>query len=105
MIRVIGQFYIFIQMFFVKQDVTIRLEADTLDAVKQYAKVQGKSISSVVEEALTLSALLGTWKEKTTNSVSPANAKLRTWRGAFQLLEHSNDYDQILVEELTKKHQ
>jgi hypothetical protein len=92
-------------MFSVKQDVTIRLEADTLDAVRQYAQVQGKSISSVVEEALTHSVLLGPWKQNTNNSVQPASAEMRSWRGAFQLIEQPHDYHQILMEELTKKYQ
>lgn len=87
-----------------KQEVSIRLEADTLAAVQSLAQLQGKSLSAVVEEVLTHAVFVGSERKTLTTPATTSGAELRTWRGAFRLLEEPTDYKQILAEQLMKKY-
>lgn len=78
---------------------TLTVDKTVIDAAKEYAKSNGRSLSNIIEEYL--KALIEQKSDTESFDVSPLVNSL--W-GSVKPFPESTDYKEVLAEEIVKKH-
>lgn len=78
---------------------TLTIDKEIIEEAKKYAKVQGRSLSNIIEEYLT--SLIQKKQDEPEFDISPPVKSL--W-GSVTPLPGSEDYKSLMEEELAKKY-